>query len=158
MYYTPKETKLIEIALYVYGKSGPSFDLREAIKNVLNIGKKTLTEFVENPLGALTYISEQTCLEFHKANEIVLWRKHPVNPKYEAVLMKIIRLFYENGNFHYYRFYEHHNSFIDVTTLDVDTLIKIICSDIERYETESNQPWFDSYYNTIFAKPWWNNN
>ena len=158
MYYTPKETKLIKVALYEYVKSGPSFDLREAIKNVLNIGKKTLTEFVENPLGLLTYISEQTGLELHNNNEIVLWRKHPVNPKYEAVLMKTIRLFYENGKFHYYRFYEHHNSFMDVTTFDVDTLIKIICSDIERYKTESNQPWFDSYYNTIFTKPWLNNN
>lgn len=157
MYFTPKEEKIIETALYVYAHSGPSLEYREIVKNLLNIRNKNMSEFVENPLGALSYIAEQTGLEidFGK-NEIVQWRKHPVTKVGEGVLMKVIRLFYKDGKFHYYRFYEHHNSFIDVTTSDIETIVKIIKSDLERYNEESTKPWFDSYYYTNqFKEPWW---
>lgn len=157
MYFTPKEEKIIENALYVYANSGPSLEYREIVKNLLNIRNKNMSEFVENPLGALTYIAEQTGMEIDfKNNEIVQWRKHPVTKVGEGVLMKVIRLFYKDGKFHYYRFYEHHNSFIDVTTSDIETIVKIIKSDLERYNEESTKPWFDSYYYTNqFKKTFW---
>ena len=157
MYFTPEEEKIIETALYVYAHSGPSQEYRETVKNLLNIRKKNMSEFVKNPLGVLTYIAEQTGLEidFGK-NEIVQWRKHPVTKVGEGVLMKVIRLFYKDGKFHYYRFYEHHNSFIDFTTSDIETVVKIIKSDLERYNEESTKPWFDSYYYTNqFKNPMW---
>lgn len=157
MYFTPKEEKIIETALYVYAHSGPSYSMRDVVKNLLNIRHKNMSEFVENPLGALTYIAEQTGLEIDFANnEIVQWRKHPVTPIGEGVLMKIVRLFYKDGKFHYYRFYEHHNSFVDFTTSDIETVIKIIKLDLDRYNEESTKPWFDTYYYTNqFNKPMW---
>lgn len=157
MYFTPKEEKIIETALYVYAHSGPSYEMRDVCKDLLNIRFKNMSEFVENPLGALTYIAEQTGLEIDfKNNELVQWRKHPVTNVGEGVLMKVIRLFYKDGKFHYYRFYEHHNSFIDVTTNDIETIVKIIKMDLDRYNEESTKPWFDSYYYTNqFKKPWW---
>ena len=157
MYFTPKEEKIIETALYVYAHSGPSYEMRDVCKDLLNIRFKNMSEFVENPLGALTYIAEQTGLEIDfKNNELVQWRKHPVTNFGEGVLMKVIRLFYKDGKFHYYRFYEHHNSFIDVTTNDIETVVKIIKMDLDRYNEESTKPWFDSYYYTNqFKKPFW---
>lgn len=157
MYFTPKEEKIIETALFSYAYSGQSYEMRDAVKDLLNIRNKNLSEFVENPLGALTYIAEQTGLEIDFAkNEILLWRKHPVTRIGEGVLMKFIRLFYKDGKFHYYRFYEHHNSFIDVTTSDIETVVKIINMDLKRYNEESTKPWFDRYYYTNqFNKPMW---
>jgi len=157
MYFTPKEEKIIETALYVYAHSGPSYEMRDAVKDLLNIRNKNMSEFVENPLGALTYIAEQTGMEIDfKNNEIVLWRKHPVTKVCEGVLMKVIRLFYKDGKFHYYRFYEHHNSFIDVITSDIVTIVMIIQADFERYNEEFTKPGFDSYYYTNqFKEPWW---
>ena len=157
MYYTPEEQKIIETALYVYAKSGPSFEMRGVMKNLLNIRNKNLSEFVENPIGALSYIAEQTGLEMDCANnEILQWRTHEVTSVGEGVLMKVIRLFYKDGKFHYYRFYEPHNSFIDFTTSDIETVIKIIKMDLNRYNEESKKPWFDKYYYTNqFTKPMW---
>lgn len=157
MYFTPKEEKIIENALYVYANSGPSLEYREIVKKLLNIRNKNMSEFVENPLGALTYISEQTGLEidFGK-NEISYNEKTNLDVFMNGIRMQAIRLFFKDGKFHYYRFYEHYDSFMDLTSSDIETVIKIIKMDKERFLTEHKQPWFDSYYATNqFKEPWW---
>lgn len=157
MYFTPKEEKLIELALYVYSNKGPSYEMRDAMKDLLNIRKKNLSEFIENPLGALTYIAEQTGLEidFGK-NEISYNDKTNLNVFWNGFRMQLVRLFFKDGKFHYYRFYEHYDSFIDLTSSDIETVVKIIKLDLKRYNEECKQPWFDSYYATNqFKEPWW---
>lgn len=157
MYFTPKEEKIIETALYVYAHSGPSYSMRDVCKDLLNIRFKNMSEFVENPLGALTYIAEQTGLEidFGK-NEISYNERANLSVFWNGIKMQAIRLFFKDGKFHYYRFYEHYDSFIDLTASEIETVIKIIKLDKERYLDEHNKPWFDSYYATNqFKEPWW---
>lgn len=157
MYFTPKEEKIIETALYVYAHSGPSYEMRDVCKDLLNIRHKNMSEFVENPLGALTYIAEQTGLEidFGK-NEISYNERANLTIFLNGIQMQAIRLFFKDGKFHYYRFYEHYDSFIDLTSSEIETVIKIIKLDKERYLDEHKQPWFDSYYAiNQFKEPWW---
>lgn len=164
MYYTPKEEKIIETALYVYAHSGPSYSMRDAIdsitqmrnavKDLLNIRHKNMSVFVENPLGALTYIAEQTGLEIDFGKNEISYNER-INVFWNGIQMKAIRLFFKDGKFHYYRFYEHYDSFIDLTSSEIETVIKIIKMDKERYLDEYKKPWFDSFYATKFNEPWW---
>lgn len=161
MYYTPKEEKIIETALYVYAYSGQNYSMldavdsitqmRNAVKDLLNIRNKNMSEFVENPIGALSYIGEQTGLILNYE------RGTHLNISNTGVDTADIRLEYDESvkKFYYHRWYEYYKSLICFNTHDIDAVIKIIKLDIERYKYECNKPWFNKVYSKNYAPAWW---
>lgn len=124
MYYTPKEEK--------------NFDWVDSVKDLLNIRNKNLTEYIDNPLGALSYIAEQTGLTLNFDEEL--------NISNTGISLSHIKLFFKNKKFYYSRWYEANKSVINMTTHDIDTIIKILQLDIERFKNEELKPWFFSCY------------
>ena len=151
MYFTPKEEKIVETALYVYAHSGPSYEMRDACKDLLNIRHKNMSEFVENPIGALSYIAEQTGLILNYE------RGTHLNISNTGVDTAAIRLEYDESvkKFYYHRWYEYYKSFISFNTYDIEVAIKVIKMDMERYKNECDKPWFNEFYSKNYAPAWW---
>ena len=152
MYYTPEEQKTVDTALYVYSKTGPSYEMREKTKELLHIEKKILGDFSKKPLCALSYIAEQTGLELdEECRSISLSRG----------IEDVIQLHYDDYHiegkkkFYYHRWYENHRTYLSLNSHDIETVIKIIKMDIERYKNECDKPWFKTYYLSNYAPAWW---